>query len=285
MTDKGKHISGIRKCPKLKAMAVNRKWCEEERGINTCPWPMVSANVVYLDSTWTPHLIDENEQERLISIQWSEIGVIITSTLRSWNNYPRDAQLINRNNGCIWNRKDWPKRTPDIMVETLKILNDARNISYATISQEYKFKFERSRPCYSIQVLKKRPRRWGANVICLANLARHVIVWDLIRLGVTCQQGNGSTSLGSTALSAPRKWHSYDLELGQRSRLVRAKALLPKWSGATSYIKGWVNCDLELTIRKYNRKHHQSIHCQKPDGRYHRCDCSPQEETAEHAIK
>ena len=42
------------------------------------------------------------------------------------------------------------------------------------------------------------------------------------------------------------------------------------------YNKGWVDCDLKPTIRKYNiaSKHHQSIQCQKLDRHYHRCDCN-----------
>ena len=100
------------------------------------------------------------------------------------------------------------------MAETLKTPNNARSINYATISQEYKVKFEWSRPHYSIQVLDKRPRLWGANVVCLANLTSHVIIRDLIRLGVMCLQGDGSTSPGSTSHNAPQKPHSCDLELG-----------------------------------------------------------------------
>ena len=39
-------------------------------------------------------------------------------------------------------RKDLPRRMHDIMVKTLKTLNDAHSINHATIAQKYKFKFE-----------------------------------------------------------------------------------------------------------------------------------------------
>ena len=128
---------------------------------------------------------------------------------------PPSRRSTHKSNRLLhWNQKDQPRRTRDIMVEILKTPNDAHNINYATITQEYKFKFERSRPCYSIQVLEKRPRRWGESVVCLANLASHIIVHDLIRLGVMCMQGDDNTSPRSTTHNAPRKPHSYDLKLG-----------------------------------------------------------------------
>ena len=50
-------------------------------------------------------------------------------------------------------------------------------------------------------------------VECLANLASHVIICDLIRLGVMCLQEDSSTSPESITLSALWKPHSCDLEL------------------------------------------------------------------------
>ena len=58
----------------------------------------------------------------------------------------------------------------------------------------------------------------GANVVGLANLASHVIIYDLIRLSIMCLQEE------SIAISALWKPHSGDLEVGLRSRSVRAKA-------------------------------------------------------------
>ena len=78
------------------------------------------------------------------------------------------------------------------MVKMLRTSNDARNINHATIAQKYKFRFkEWLRPLYSVQAFEKRPRHWGANIICLANLESHVITYDLTRQGVIyLQEGN-----------------------------------------------------------------------------------------------
>ena len=145
--------------------------------------------------------MDENKSERLMSIQRSEAVVIIASTLESWS--PQDARLINQSYGCIWNQKDQPRRTHDIKAGVLRTLNDAYSVNHATIAQKYKPKFEeQSRPHYSVQALEKRPRCWGANVVCLANLASHFISCDLIRLCVMCLQEESSISLESIALDA-----------------------------------------------------------------------------------
>ena len=48
-------------------------------------------------------------------------------------------------------------------------------------------------------LLMEAIKRLNSGVVCLANLASHVIICDLIRLGVMCLQGDGSTSPGSTA--------------------------------------------------------------------------------------
>ena len=83
------------------------------------------------------------------------------------------------------------------------------------LPKKYKSKFEeQSQPHYSIQTLEKRPRHWGENIICLANLASHIIIHKLIRLSIMCLQEDRSTSPESTALGALWKSHSCDLELG-----------------------------------------------------------------------
>ena len=51
-------------------------------------------------------------------------------------------------------------------------------------------------------------------VVSLANLASHVIISDLIRLGVMSLQEESSTSSESTGLGALWKPRSCDLEVG-----------------------------------------------------------------------
>ena len=148
-------------------------------------------------------LSNGREQARAFDVnQWLETVIIIASTLGSWSNCPQDMRLANWNDSCIWNRKDWPRHMHDIMVETLKIPNNTRSTNHSMIAQKYKFKFERSWSHYSVQAFEKRPRCWGANVVCLANLASHIIICDLIRLGVMCLQEDNNTSPESIVLSA-----------------------------------------------------------------------------------
>ena len=106
MTEEGKYVSRRRKCLKAKAIVVNGERCEEWGGINTRLQPMALANVAYPYSTSTLYPKDENKSKRLMSIQRSEIVVIMASTLESWSSCPRDMQLVNQNDGCTWNRKD-----------------------------------------------------------------------------------------------------------------------------------------------------------------------------------
>ena len=64
-------------------------------------------------------------------------------------------------------------------------------------------------------------------VVCLANLASNVIICDVIRLDVVCLQKESSISSESTALGALWKPRDYDLEIGEQSHSVRAKAPNP----------------------------------------------------------
>ena len=120
MTKEGKYVSRRRKFLKMKVMVVNGEQHEEWEGINTRFQPIASVNVAYPDSTSTPYRKDENKPEHLMSIQWSEIVIIIALTLKSRSSFPRDVQLINWNDGCTWNQKDRPRCLLNIMVETLK---------------------------------------------------------------------------------------------------------------------------------------------------------------------
>ena len=45
------------------------------------------------------------------------------------------------------------------------------------LAKKYKFIFkEQLRPLYSVQAFKKKPRYGRANIVCLGNLASHVII-------------------------------------------------------------------------------------------------------------
>ena len=122
-----------------------------------------------------------------MSIQQSETSIIITLTLGSWSSYPRDAWLVNRSNGCSQSWKDWPRCTCDIMVKTLRTPNDTHSINYAMSALKIQVQI---RSLYRVQTFEKSQRSWGANVVCLANLASHVITRDLIRqVWYACEKG------------------------------------------------------------------------------------------------
>ena len=102
----------------------------------------------------------------------------------------------------------------DIMAKTLRTPNDARSINHTIIAKKCKFKFEeRLQPHYSVQALEKRLRRWGANVVCLANLASYIMIYDLIKQGVMYLQEESRPSPESAALVALWKPYNYDLEV------------------------------------------------------------------------
>ena len=51
-------------------------------------------------------------------------------------------------------------------------------------------------------------------IVCFADLASHVIICNLIRLGVMCLKGENNTSPESTALGALWKPYSCGVEVG-----------------------------------------------------------------------
>ena len=150
---KGKYISRRWKCLKTKTFMVNGERREECGGINTRLQPIASTNIACSDQTSTPYLVDENKLESLMSIQRSKVIAIIASSLWSWSSSPRDMRFSNLSDGCMWNRRDWPERTHDLMARALRTPNDARSINHATWLENT------GQPYYSVYILQKRPRR------------------------------------------------------------------------------------------------------------------------------
>ena len=101
------------------------------------------------------------------------------------------------------------------------------------VPKKHKFRFKDGRDLViAFRSLEKRPRRWGANVVCLANLASHITTCNLIRQGIIY----------------PPEGHwlrNCDMKVRQWSPSVKAKTFLPEQTSAMILSKDWVNCDLK----------------------------------------
>ena len=97
---------------------------KKDRGINICPRPMTPTHVARPNKCRgqlsTSHPTAKIETSSLTAIWRSRAIIIMAPILRSWNNCPWDADLSNRSDGCMRNRKSYLRYMCGLMTEALE---------------------------------------------------------------------------------------------------------------------------------------------------------------------